>query len=100
MAPSHDFINIPNHLGQTPLILAAITKQVELIRRLMIAGASVDHRDRNGNTALHHACTTGSVPCLKALTSPVTYKEVQVNSYNIPHQRIPQDLDTQNYEGK
>ena len=32
-------------------------------------GATLEHRDSNGNTALHHACEAGHLECVRALLS-------------------------------
>ncbi|XP_013399271.1 NF-kappa-B inhibitor cactus [Lingula anatina] len=99
LAPYFKWVNIQNNLGQAPLHLAAITKQPVVIRRLMCAGASVEQRDRHGNTALHIACREGHIEGVRMLTTPVTHREVSQNTYQVPYQKIPQDLNARNYNG-
>ncbi|XP_041371739.1 NF-kappa-B inhibitor alpha-like [Gigantopelta aegis] len=99
LAPNQDWLNIANLLRQTPLHLAVILKAASVVRRLMSAGASVDVRDSHGNTPLHVACREGDVDTVQCLLKPVYYEETLVNKYDIPYQRIPQDLDIRNYEG-
>ena len=49
---------------QTALHLAIITDQPAIVRLLVNCGASPDIRDRNGNTALHLACSRGLIRCM------------------------------------
>lgn len=99
-APSHHHLNLVNNLLQTPLHLAVLTKQPIIVRKLMTAGAQVDVRDLNGNTPLHIACREGFHNIAHTLLHPVYTEEIQDNSYEIPHQMIPQDLEAKNYEGR
>lgn len=45
-----------------------ITKQLEMVRLLMVAGASVNYPDRKGNSAIHLAVTRKDVEILKTLS--------------------------------
>jgi ankyrin repeat protein len=45
--------------GSTPLILAAIFGQAEIVKILIDAGAELDLRNSSGGTALHQACFFG-----------------------------------------
>jgi len=45
----------PNDVGFTPLMIAAIHNNTEVVRTLIEAGASLDLQDGEGRTALHHA---------------------------------------------
>jgi ankyrin repeat protein len=87
---------------QTPLILAALTKQTQVVRRLMVAGADIEKADRHGDTALHIACRNGDLHMLKQITKPVSTNEMRMNpcKYKSWVQRIPQDLNARNYDGK
>ncbi|XP_067685913.1 serine/threonine-protein phosphatase 6 regulatory ankyrin repeat subunit B-like [Haliotis asinina] len=98
-APNSECLNIPNFLQQTPLHLAVITRQVNIVRRLMTAGARVDVTDIHGNTPLHIACREGYQEIVECLLRPVYYEETLLNQYEIPYQRIPQDLEKRNYDG-
>lgn len=63
--------------SQTPLHLAALTRQGQLVRRLVIAGATLDKRDRRGNTPLHLACETGDLDSAKAILQPILPSELR-----------------------
>ncbi|XP_046550932.1 NF-kappa-B inhibitor alpha-like [Haliotis rubra] len=99
LAPNHEWLNFVNTLLQTPLHLAVITRQEKIVRRLMAAGASVDVRDLHGNTPLHIAAREGYHEIVNHLLKPVCYEETQDNKYEIPYQRVPQDLEAKNYDG-
>ncbi|XP_060590107.1 NF-kappa-B inhibitor cactus-like [Ruditapes philippinarum] len=98
-APSNAWLSFANFLFQTPLHLSVLTDQPEVTRRLIVAGAEVDKRDKDGNTALHIACRQGQHKNVQNLLEPVRYHEIKHNSYDIPYQTIPQDLSIKNYEG-
>ncbi|XP_067686363.1 NF-kappa-B inhibitor alpha-like [Haliotis asinina] len=98
-APNSEWLNITNFLQQTPLHLAVITRQVNIVRRLMTAGARVDVTDIHGNTPLHIACREGYQEIVECLLRPVYYEETLLNQHEIPYQRIPQDLEKRNYDG-
>lgn len=75
-APHPDFLDICNDLFQTPLHLAALTSKANVVRRLVVAGATLDIQDHNGNTALHIASRKGDVDSVLALITPVEGEEV------------------------
>nr|CAD7454306.1 unnamed protein product [Timema tahoe] len=102
MVPHPCFLDILNDVCQTPLHLAVLTRQPRIARRLLVAGATVDVRDSNGNTALHLACQTGNLDCVKALTEPITVAETATaNLRYIPYlQQVPQNLEARNYDGE
>lgn len=70
---------------QTPLHLAAITKQPRMLECLLRARANARSRDRHGNTAVHIACMHGDAMCLKAMLNFNVTKTV---------------LNWQNYQGE
>ncbi|XP_069497094.1 B-cell lymphoma 3 protein [Ambystoma mexicanum] len=73
-----------NNLRQTPLHLAVITKQPEVVRMLVKNQASAMALDRNGQTSIHLACEHSSIPCLQEL---------------LDQSQEAIDLETRNYEG-
>lgn len=52
---------------QTPLHLAVITKQAEVVEDLLKAGANVNLLDRHGNSVLHLAAAEGDDKILSLL---------------------------------
>jgi ankyrin only family protein len=90
---------VNNLLFQTPLHLATLTDQPDVVRRLVVAGADLESRDKDGNTALHIACRDGLIKIVKHLLNPVRFEEIKQNSYSLAYQKIPQDMSISNYEG-
>lgn len=99
IAPSYDKLDVVNKLYQTALHLAAVTGNSVIVRRLIVAGAKVDERDYQLNTPLHIAVGKGFMKVAKALITPVTYLESKQNQYEIPYQKIPQNLEIYNAAG-
>lgn len=56
---------------QAPLHFAVLTNQVEVVRLLVVSGASVEVRDANGDSPVHLACRWGFGGCLEALVRAV-----------------------------
>lgn len=56
-----------NALGQTPLFVAAYTRDTEMVRLLLDAGADPNGRCTGGYTAVHGACFAGSARILRWL---------------------------------
>jgi ankyrin repeat protein len=100
LAPHCNWLNYCNHLWQTPLHLAVLTNQAGLVRRLLCAGADATCQDKDGNTPLHIACKKGYEEIVRQLLMPVQKEELRDNTYDIPYQRLPQDLSIRNYEGE
>ena len=71
------------------------------MRRLVVGGASVLLRDKNGNTPLHLACRDGYLDCTRALLEPVSIEErlSALLPLHVTLQPLPQDLEQRNYEG-
>uniref|UniRef100_A0A7M4E6E7 NF-kappa-B inhibitor alpha n=1 Tax=Crocodylus porosus TaxID=8502 RepID=A0A7M4E6E7_CROPO len=62
------FLDLQNHLSQTPLHLAVITDQPEIAEALLKAGCNPEIRDFRGNMPLHIACEQGSLRSVGVLT--------------------------------
>jgi ankyrin repeat protein len=97
----HDYKLLSRHnkLFQTPLHIAALNDNLKIARRLMIGGIKIDAQDCKGNTPLHIACRKGFVSIVQTLLTPVKYSETLINSYEIPYQPIPQNLEIRNSDG-
>ncbi|XP_070691599.1 B-cell lymphoma 3 protein homolog [Pempheris klunzingeri] len=63
-------LDIYNNLRQTPLHLAVITQQANMVEVLLEAGADPAALDRNGQTALHLCCEYDQRDCLSVVLSP------------------------------
>ncbi len=100
LCPDASLLGLQNTLGQAPLHLAVITRQPDIVRRLVGMGAPLEQRDRNGNSPLHLACREGDLTCVQALTLPLTTSEMAQAVYSVDVQCIPQNMDLWNYEGK
>lgn len=101
MVPHPCLLNIKNDHSQSALHLAVITKQSQVVRRLVLAGADLMTTGRRGDTPLHLACESGDMSCALALTSQVTrdeYTSSLVSARRFPE--IPQDLEKKNRMGK
>lgn len=64
---SDDIINMKNDLYQTPLHLAVLTNQADIVENLVAAGADIAILDRHGNSALHLAAKEGKADILEIL---------------------------------
>ncbi|XP_043245270.1 NF-kappa-B inhibitor cactus-like [Amphibalanus amphitrite] len=102
LVPHPSFLNLKNSYQQTPLHLAALTGDSELVRHLLVAGADPTLRDRHGNTPLHVACERGDRGCVLNLTEPVTANEMRQAACRYTCQPRPlacAQLDEWNYQG-
>ncbi|XP_040901344.1 B-cell lymphoma 3 protein homolog [Toxotes jaculatrix] len=81
---AHKGLDIYNNLRQTPLHLAVITHQADMVDTLLKAGADPAALDRNGQTALHLCCEYNQRECLSV-----------VLALSLPSKC----LDSKNYEG-
>ncbi|KAG7172712.1 Ankyrin-2-like 6, partial [Homarus americanus] len=51
--PPKDVLDAPDHDGRTPLLVAVSEAQAEVVEKLLNAGAHINARNNNGQTALH-----------------------------------------------
>lgn len=63
----HKILNRLNHLNQSPLHLAVITRQPRVLEALLRAGADPTLLDHDGRTALHLAALAGDEVALRVL---------------------------------
>lgn len=88
---------------QTPLHLAVLTKKAHIVRRLVVAGATLDIQDHGGNIPLHIACRSGDLDCVQAILTPITESEIE--QAKCSYQVIIQEsnlsclINMKNYEG-
>ena len=64
-------------LTQTALHLATHTQQTDMIKKLLIAGASPYMTDHKGNTPLHIACKFNSTRCLDEILHYTSLKNIR-----------------------
>ncbi|XP_061530268.1 B-cell lymphoma 3 protein homolog isoform X1 [Phycodurus eques] len=62
-------LDLYNNLRQTPLHLAVITQQVNMVEALLRAGSDPSALDRNGQTTLHLCCEYDHPECLSVVLS-------------------------------
>jgi ankyrin only family protein len=99
IATSNTSLSLRNKLNQTPLYLAVILNQPEVVRRLVVGGADVTSRYSNSNTLLHIACHKGYVSVVISLITPIQRSELQQLPYKTYYQKIPQDFRICNRDG-
>lgn len=66
-ADINKFIDLQNHLGQTPIHLAAHVKDPDMMEALLISGSDPAFQDNKGRTFLHILCENGSFEILAHL---------------------------------
>ncbi|XP_078089927.1 nuclear factor of kappa light polypeptide gene enhancer in B-cells inhibitor, alpha b [Mustelus asterias] len=81
------YLHQQNNLKQTPMHLAVITQQPEVLRALLWAGGDLGLRDINGNTPLHIACEMNLALYVKTISDFLTRHDIR----NL--------LDSKNYNG-
>jgi ankyrin only family protein len=102
MAPHPDVLDIQNNELYAPLHIAVLMNQPNMVRRLIVAGATNDIRDLEGNTPLHLASKRGYLECAEALLRSVSVEELKDACVHgsTSHQNLHQILDTKNYHGE
>ncbi|XP_038636524.1 nuclear factor of kappa light polypeptide gene enhancer in B-cells inhibitor, alpha b isoform X2 [Scyliorhinus canicula] len=81
------YLSQQNNLKQTPMHLAVITQQPEVLKTLLWAGGDLRLGDINGNSPLHIACEMNLDSCVKTIRDFCTRHDIQ----NL--------LDSKNYNG-
>lgn len=81
------YLQQQNNLKQTPMHLAVITQQPEVLNALLWAGGDLGLRDINGNTPLHIACEMNLPSYVKTISGFFTRHDIRNH------------LDSKNYNG-
>ena len=102
MAPHPDFLDIQNNELYAPLHIAVLMNQPNMVRRLIVAGATNDIRDLEGNTPLHLASKRGHLECAEALLRSISNEELKEAQVQVSesHTNLHKILDTKNYHGE
>ncbi|XP_077644606.1 NF-kappa-B inhibitor delta-like [Lonchura striata] len=77
-------LEVREHLGKTPLLVAAAAAAPEIVRDLLVLGANPDAADHEGRTALHLAAAYGRPEILQAMISS----------------GVPVNVEARNFEGQ
>eukprot|EP00091_Calanus_sinicus_P001694 TRINITY_DN1170_c0_g1_i4.p1 TRINITY_DN1170_c0_g1~~TRINITY_DN1170_c0_g1_i4.p1 ORF type:complete len:394 (-),score=60.75 TRINITY_DN1170_c0_g1_i4:239-1420(-) len=102
MAPHPAYLDIQNNELYAPLHIAVLMNQPNMVRRLVVAGATNDIRDQEGNTPLHLASKRGYLECAEALLRSISVEELKdasVVSSDV-HNNLRSILDLKNYHGE
>jgi len=102
MAPHPAYLDIQNNELYAPLHIAVLMNEPNMVRRLVVAGATTNIRDQEGNTPLHLASKRGSLECAEALLRSISVeelKEASVVSSEV-HNNLHSILDLKNYHGE
>lgn len=102
MAPHPAYLDIQNNELYAPLHIAVLMNQPNMVRRLVVAGATNDIRDQEGNTPLHLASKRGYLECAEALLRSISVEELKdasVVSSDV-HNSLRSILDLKNYHGE
>merc|ERR1712018_213473 len=100
LAPKPEYLNIQNNELYAPLHIAVLTNQPNMVRKLVVAGATTQIVDREGNTPLHHACSRGYYQCAEQLLRPISRDEVHDSSLTLEQNHLHQVIDHTNHKGE
>merc|ERR1712033_55323 len=100
LAPKPEYLNIQNNELYAPLHIAVLTNQPNMVRKLVVAGATTQIVDREGNTPLHHACSRGYYQCAEQLLRPISRDEVHDSSLTLEQNHLHQVIDQTNHKGE
>lgn len=102
-APYPELLDIQNNEQYAPIHIAVLVNQPRMVRGLVVAGASTDVRDKEGNTPLHLAAKRGLRECAKALLRPISTDELREAGLTSPspnHTKLHTVLNHKNYNGE
>merc|ERR1711963_749556 len=101
LAPKPEYLNIQNNELYAPLHIAVLTNQPNMVRKLVVAGATTQIVDQEGNTPLHHACSRGYYQCAEQLLKPISRDEVHHDSsLTLEQNHLHQVIDHTNHKGE
>lgn len=82
---SHDLVDKLDKDGRNPLMLAAKSGNLEMVRSLLHKGSKALQQDDIGETAVHFAIEAGNDQCLKSLLRFMTTAENKSLDVDYPH---------------
>ena len=82
-----------NGIGQTGLHVASIHGHVEVVKRLLKAGALVSSTNRYGVTPLHYAADSGRIEVARLLIEAGANKRTRASNGKLPVDMIKEDAD-------
>jgi len=102
MAPHSTYLDIQNNELYAPLHIAVLMNQPNMVRRLVVAGATTSIRDQEGNTPLHLASKRGHLECAEALLRSISVEELKEASVvsDEAHIQLHNILNLKNYNGE
>jgi len=102
MAPHPAYLNIQNNEQYAPLHIAVLMNLPNIVRGLIVAGATNEIKDLEGNTPLHLASKRGYLECAEALLRSVSVEELKEASAQAceSHRNLHKILDYKNYNGE
>jgi len=101
MAPNPSYLDVQNNQLWAPLHIAVMMNHPNIVRRLVVAGATTDIRDLEGNTPLHLASKRGYLECAEALLRSINVDEHKdVSAAAQPRDNLHLILDLKNYNGE
>jgi len=100
MAPHPSYLDIQNNELYAPLHIAVLMNQPGMVRRLVVAGATSEIRDLEGNTPLHLAAKRGYLECAEALLRSVSNQELREAAVTADSVQCQSVIDLKNYHGE
>ena len=103
-ASNPNYLDIPNNMGQTPLIVVGIFGLSRTVRRLVLAHCNIMHQDRLGDTSLHKCVMNGDIKCVSALVKKISFNEYDMHAKTMSYYLqkvplVPSDVNIFNNEG-
>ncbi|XP_043934970.1 NF-kappa-B inhibitor delta [Protopterus annectens] len=74
-------LDIKEHRGKTPLLVAITANQPDIVKDLILLGADVNISDQNGQTALHLAATYGLSSIIEGINSTGAALNIEARNF-------------------